>query len=923
VKLPFTGRADILDRLLDRYYRAQCGDGGAVLLRGEAGIGKTRLIERFLELTGPEGKHVVVTAALDYASSPLAPIVKIVETWLQTRSALFSEHAGLRSAVDLVCKVDGQDAPPSTAERRRCFDAIAQLFRFASADAPTTIVVDDLHFADHATVHLLYHILVATRKSPLFLVAAARPDIATDAGHPSPISRLERLDGVSSFIINPLSPDACDQMIVTASKGRIGRKARLRIQERAEGNPLFVEELVHESLATGRTSIAGVPATIFETVLERFSLLSPAGRNMLRIAAVVGRTFDGEVVGRIAGCSFNDLLGDIRHAVDLGLIDQTERARFFRFRHAMTHDAIYGTLLLAERQAMHHSVFAELLKQTESVETIAVLAFHAYASDDCEAASHYNERAGDYAAANQAFESAIVFYEHALQALGHEAARAAELCRKLANAQLLAGYPDLAVHSVGIALEKYRERESLADIADALLQLADIAAQTGDDERRLEILAEASAVLSDTKDPQLSAKRALCRFELAIADRDIETVIDGCALLLNSDRVDATIKVSLQNARANALLMQRRYDEAVLAQADAVRLADRTRSDGLASGVRFALGAVLALSGKLGPASTSFEESATFARRRWATTDSAISAAFQAEMELIVGNSLRARELLEGVLEVASRSDHPLLITMIGRVGIFLGVRIDDLPFIRRIVNALDLESLLHDHTPGRLIQLSGAFAQFLTIDGRPEEAAAVLGRAVQRLSAKRLKSSDWSPCTMITIAAIGESDDIPKARIPIRDWFTPYAPAFLDLFDAFVAARLGDGEKAAMHGDRAAACFHAFQFRYEEASALSIAGRKHEAIAIFDEVGACGTAQRLREELTPKNRQGRAANRLTPREDDVAMLVIDGLTNREIADRLSVTEKTVETHLASIFGKLGIRSRSQLELRLLSGAAT
>lgn len=137
------------------------------------------------------------------------------------------------------------------------------------------------------------------------------------------------------------------------------------------------------------------------------------------------------------------------------------------------------------------------------------------------------------------------------------------------------------------------------------------------------------------------------------------------------------------------------------------------------------------------------------------------------------------------------------------------------------------------------------------------------------------------------------------------------------------MAARFGDVEKAAAHADRAAAGFNTFHFRYEEATALSIAGRKDEALRTFEEMGAYGNARRLREELTPRSRQGRAARSLTPREDDVATLVVDGLTNREIADRLSVTEKTVETHLASIFGKLGIKSRSQLELQLLSDATT
>jgi DNA-binding CsgD family transcriptional regulator len=169
----------------------------------------------------------------------------------------------------------------------------------------------------------------------------------------------------------------------------------------------------------------------------------------------------------------------------------------------------------------------------------------------------------------------------------------------------------------------------------------------------------------------------------------------------------------------------------------------------------------------------------------------------------------------------------------------------------------------------------------------------------------------------MLTIAAIGPEPAIPAARRPIADWFAPYAPAFVSLFDAIVAERFGDREAAARHAGESIDAFHAFEFRFEEAVALSMAGRKREALELFERFGAHGFAERTRDEMTPKNRRGRPVNSLTSRERDVASLVVEGLTNREISDRLFVTEKTIETHLASIFSKLDVRSRTDVASRL------
>ncbi len=917
MRQPFVGRVDLLEMLRERYRKAQCGDGGAVILRGEAGIGKSRLIERFLDEIRASDPCIVETAARDYASSPFAPIVDVVESWLERRAELFDLHPGLRDAVDLILQADARGNQPSGTERRRCFDAVAQLFRFAAADAPTTLVVDDLHYADPATLLMLRHIVAATRRSAFLFLGASRPSAAPDGFAGDEISRLERLENVHSVLLGPLHDDECQALILDASAGRLGRDQRYRIATRSEGNPLFAEELVRQALATERGGAQGVPATIRDAVLERFSLLAPEGREDLRLASAFGRSFDASLLARIAGRAIEDVHANLRSAVGLGLIEETEDPNVLRFRHALMQEAIYGALLQAERRELHRRILAELRTREQSVDGIAALAFHAHASGEREGTAYYNELAGDQATSNQAFETAAEFYERALSVHAESEPEAARVAQKLATTFMLSGFPDRAVRPARIALAQHRMRGDLEGVATVLMLLADVAGQVGEDERRLDLLAETSEVLAAAPEPRLQAKRALCMVELAIANHDVDAVIEGCEDIVNSANVELPVAIALRNAAAQAYLMQREWKAAIRAQALAVRLAAESGSEGDLSGSRFAEGVVFALGGELESAAESFGQAAAIARARWAATERAISVAFQGEMELIRGNAARARDLLEEALEEARRSDHPTLILMTGRVGIWLGMRLEDVALTRRVVADLDLETLFREKTPERFFPLSGAFAQYLADEGRNDEARDILARAVRRLSKKRLRSTDWSPCTVMTIATLGDEADIPAARRPIEEWFTPYASAFVDLFDALVAERLGNAAEAARIAERAIEPLGRYEFRFEQAAAQMLSGRKHDALAFFERFGAEGMARRLREELRPKNRRGRPADELTAREREVAGLVAEGLTNREICDRLSVSEKTVETHLASIFAKLGVRTRSEVEGRL------
>jgi DNA-binding CsgD family transcriptional regulator len=320
------------------------------------------------------------------------------------------------------------------------------------------------------------------------------------------------------------------------------------------------------------------------------------------------------------------------------------------------------------------------------------------------------------------------------------------------------------------------------------------------------------------------------------------------------------------------------------------------------------------LSGDLDRASRSFRAAATIAEANSASAERALGLAMRSETELIRGNIALARQLLMQSLTDGSASNHPGILIFGGRSGIWMGLRLDDHGLTSRVVDSLDLERAMFGQAAERLHPLAGAFARYLLSVGRETEAHAVLRRAIDRLrSTKRYRITDWSFCSMITVAEIGHPDDIPHARRPLAESCAPFAPLFVSLFDAIVAERSGDSDAAKLFADPAIEPLRRYGFAFEAVAALALAGRKAEALEVAERSGFTAFARTLGDELRTRNRQGRSAAELTKRERAVAQLVAERLTNRLIADRLCVSEKTVETHLASIFTKLGIRARSEI----------
>jgi DNA-binding CsgD family transcriptional regulator len=593
----------------------------------------------------------------------------------------------------------------------------------------------------------------------------------------------------------------------------------------------------------------------------------------------------------------------------------------FRFRHGLTRDAVYAEPLEIERRAMHRQVF-EAMRGMLDASSIGAIAHHAYAAQDAVAAAYFGELAGDNAAANRAAASACIFYERALAVAAP--ANAGRLSEKLARARLAAGFAELAAEPARHVLRERLRSNDIPGVLDAYVLLADIAAQSGADEARLATFEEMRRFLDTVADSSFEAFRALCESELAFADFDMDRVVAVTGGAAARGAREPHVAITLANARAHALLARREYRGAIASQTLAVRRAERAGDPDLRAAARMDLGIISLLSGDLERASRSFQTAATIAHEHFAATERALGLAMRSEAEVIRGNLALAQQLLLQALADTSASEHPGMMIAGGRAGIWLGLRADDRAFTHRVVDSLDLERSMFGKGAERLHPLAGAFARYLISTGRESEAHEILRRAIARLkSSKRYRITDWSFCSMLTVAEIGDPDDIPHARRPLAESSALVAPLFVNLFDAIVADRNGDPDAARRFAERTIEPFQRYGFAFEQVGALALAGRKAEALAAAERYGYNAIVKTLSEELLTRNRQGRSASDLTKRELAVARLVSERLTNRLIAERLCVSEKTVETHLASIFSKLGVSSRGEIGPALESGAVS
>ncbi len=636
---PFVGRNRTLRQLLALH--AGCVEdraAQAVVIVGEAGVGKSRLRAELLTgLSAEENPPTLMFARGDplRAGLPFGALERaLLALFAPSETTLAGRRDAITRAVNAriqppenvrvaeflgeICGVafPAEDSPPLRAarqdpalmadQRKRAFED----WLLAECEAhPLVLVVEDLHWVDHATIELVASGLRRARDLPLLVVALARHE-AKDR-FPTLDADWERQE----IRLEPLRPTDCADLVRAALGERVDAELVRRLVDRSAGNPFFLEELIRAA-AAGETTV--LPDTVLGSVQLRLARLAEPARQALRAASIFGAVFRTEGVATLLGGAVTE--SETERLLEL-LVEEELLARLagrgFAFRHDLVRQAAYGMLTASDRRIGHRLAGEFLLAAGETdpvvlaehfagsgaieqaMEWFQRAAEEALAGDASDpaadslrkAATHFR-RAAEVCAATYANENAIAFYERAITLWAPIDAGEAGRTR-LACARLLerGGQRDKAIAEMQLAEVEADRAGDVATKVEALLAQCDIekrSAGAGALDRAWQLAERARDLAQGAGERELEAK-ALCGLASVLTKQESDSAAQKAiqlarlALSLTTEHGDLGTRLWLLG---NAFLLRNDTNRAILLYRDALAIADRSGADILAASCR-------------------------------------------------------------------------------------------------------------------------------------------------------------------------------------------------------------------------------------------------------------------------------------------------------------------------------------------------
>jgi predicted ATPase/DNA-binding CsgD family transcriptional regulator len=948
------GRELELEALREAQRRSAAGIPRGALVIGEAGIGKSRLLAEFV---AGLGDGVVVAQGqcvqMHETPSPLQPIRVLLRELLQHFGAeSLLESAGRARPHLQAVLPELTEGPPQPISQTQLHDAVSQLLQRLSERAELTLVVEDVHWADLATLDLLRSLLRTLRHGRVLIALSYRSEEVERQDPVSPLLvDLQRARDVSIVELRRLAPAETAEQVRHIRGDRADDEALAPLVSRSDGVPFFVEELL------GLEEGGALPATLRELLLARYSRLPPEARALVRMVAVGGAQVPHELVAAVHGGDAAVVEANAREAVEAHVLAVVEAG--YRFRHALTHEAVLEEILPGERRRIH-ARYAAALERMGTATDHAPLARHRLAAGDEEGAlealvlaAREARAAGALLAAAQLGEQAIALWPRvpdaeartgsALSGLFLEVARAYDAAADARALPLL----ESAVHAVpetdalGRALLLHeamivRYGDALPGALEAAQQAhAQLPAVDADDvaslvrarvetglgiietiehvpggvERLSRAVASARALAASTHDPavahgaRVEVSRGLSHLSTALATAGD---VAGALRALDEARVHAgdDLHARLRQGELAASLHQQ-----LGMHAEAVRLAEACRELAIDAGMQRGFGTEIAIfSGwsrlALGDLTGAEALLRTVRASRPPRTAAAYCAALEAELRLLADEP----EAAAAALRACSTVIDDMRATAAG----------DDLLFAR-----LDAElALAEGHLEQAWTAVERAWAW-----PRPDPGAALPLLALGARTLAALRRAAREPP--------GSSSEAAERRLRatlegVARW--EVAEDWRAVLHAELADEVDDWRAAAEAADRGRL---PVQLRAHARRRLAAAhlreGDRDAAAAAIDDAAAVAErhglrhAARLTEELAHHARLGARRRHepdgtaLTDRERQVLALIAQGLTNRQIAERLFISAKTASTHVSAILRKLGASTRAEAAGRAAS----
>ena len=938
-----------IERLLGRL-----PDGPALTtISGEAGIGKTRLLGELGVRADRNGFLVLNGRSAEFEGElPFAAFVDALDDYLASLNPRRFDSLGDDQIAELTHLFPGLSSLGETVpsglqdERYRSHGAVRGLLEVLASEKPMVLALDDLHWADDATIELTAHLIRRPPRGPALLVLAFRSG-QIDPRLRSAIEDAQRDGEPNAFELEPLSETEVEQLLGDS----MGPAARAELRRLSGGNPFYLEELARYGdplLSDAGTPIdpggVQVPQPVAEALARELAGLPESCRTVAQAAAVAGETFDAELAAEAAGMPEDKVLGQIDELLEQDVLRRTDAPRRFRFRHPIVHEAVYEAAKPGWRLAAHGRVAAALeARQAPALARASHVEASAKPGD--QAAISILREAGE-AAMLRAPASAAHWYEAALRLLpdGSDAERLGFLI-PMAQALGYAGKLDDARHA-----------------------LDDVLALLPPDQTAIRGRVAASAARLD----QLLGRHEAAR-RLLLAT--LEAIPDKTSPEATEVKVQLA-GVCFFNGDFEGL---RRWVAEALAEADARGdRATRAAATGTLGCAEYMVGDLPAARERLEESEGLFDE----------LSDEEIAGRLHSLVwcgmtELYLERFDRASRIFERSMAVARATGHGHVTTLTrigqGLVLLWRG-RLEE---ARELLDAAVEASMLTGNDQFLTWALwARCWAATLAGDVDPairfgERAVAAAGEIVDPVSAlaggylaeARLEAGEPpATCRNQILESMG-GEDMPLVERAFRSrWYELLALTDLSAGQveaaehwaeravsaadgpgiggrraeslrarAAVALAKGENEAAGALALEAASEASGSGLPIEEGRARLLAGRAlgevhrdvaveqlEHAVATLDRHGAAryrdAAAQELRGlgERTARPKRGRdqigeGVAALSKREREVAELVAKGQTNKQIAAELFLSEKTIEKHLARTFEKLHVSKRAQV----------
>lgn len=964
----FIGRQHELTLIWSQYKVASTGSARVVLLSGEPGIGKTRILEEFTALATDDGATILRGSASDFeAMPPYLPFIEALGQYVHAtppdrlREQVATAPQILASILpELTTRLGELPAtyqiPPEQA-RLRLYEAIATFLEAISASNVLVLTLDDLHLADSASLDLFCYIMRHQLKARLLVLGTYHESELdrTPALHRA-VNELDHLRILTTIALTPLSTKEIEALAVSYLGGPISPNASQLLYTQSEGNPFFAEELIRGWVEVGSLVLEhtqwialasleqALPLSIVGALRKRFAQISPNIIDHLRVAATIGRTFEPTLLATIEDQGDVEVVEEcLLEAARAGLV-RAEPTGLFTFSHEKIRECLYAEVSTSRHRRLHEMVGQVLesrydQESTKSAYQLAELAFHFAHSGDRRRGATYSRQAAELALQSFAFGEAMVHYRMALKLLDTDDAERGNLLLGLGEAAFLVGEEDeaaiayqaaltwfsqagdvqaaaQAAHGLGLALWRQEAFEAARTAFEHALTLL----ENTDSAQVARVLVDLATLLTLYMGEQTKGA-AYAQLAMEMARR------------LEDRRLEATV-IRVVVGKLN--MLGNDIPGTILSMEQALAIAEANDDPSEAAKCYFYLAGIYYCIGEI---KRSYEVSLRwieFFERSRQHYQLRNTYSWLALLYCSQGAWAKAGQAIERAQLLADHPSNRASVAFMHQVRGFIAYQREDYLTAEQEFQAVMVNQR---RDIGSLMLRAGLLGLAQVALGKREDAFAYIAKLQRLLTEQPTGTILTAPiltCLALIAIAVGDQELAVELYPQLLTFRGQYYWFLVDRVLGMIAILRSDWETATTHLAEAEATAQRENLRPELAHTLlaqanlELAGGGKEsvpqatkllrdALAYFKELNMAQQIEQVHSRLhslsrpqkTPATQSQSLPANLTDREAMVLQLVAKGKSNRKIAQELGLSAKTVANHLTHIFNKTMCENRA------------